>query len=449
MKSIRFRFVALSLVGVTVALALAAWFFVTLFSANLSARIDTELTGHINRLAGTLTFSADGALQRPESPADNRFYLAYGGLYWQVEDLKTNTQMRSPSLFDYALPLPKDHYEPGKIDRYRLPGPNGTDVIVQERDVIVAAPGGARDLRLAVAIDATALDKATTDFAYAILPYMGALAIILASLSGFQIAWGLKPLSRLASAVKDVQERRAQRLEGAYPDELQPLVGEMNLLLDSQTRTIEKARTRASDLAHGLKTPLTILSNNALTLRERGDEDMARELDHLAETMLSHVNGELARSRIAPTAQQRRSDANLAETIHQVVRTLKKMPQGAELDWPLAIADNIVLPVDPHDLRELLGNIFENAVKWADSSIAATATRAADRWILVIEDDGPGVPDAKLASLTRRGLRLDHEKPGTGLGLAIVKEIAEVYSIGLTLENRKSGGLRATLSFPA
>lgn len=448
MKSIRFRFVALSFFGITTALALASWFFITLFSANLSNRIDAELTGHLNRLAGTLKFNAQGALLRPESPADNRFLNAYGGLYWQIEDLTRKVQFRSPSLFDYALPLPKDLHEAGAVHRYRLRGPDKKDVIVQERQIIVAAPDGTRNLRIAVAIDASTLDEATTHFAFAILPYMIALAIILALFSGLQIAWGLRPLSQLTARVKDIQERRANHLEGIYPNELQPLVTEMNQLLESQASTIEKARSRASDLAHGLKTPLTVISTNAFKLRERGDTEIADELDLLADTMLSHVNHELTRSRIAPNPQQRRSDANLGESVNQIIKTLKRVPDGERLTWKTAVAGNIMLPIDPHDLRELVGNIFENAAKWAKTNVSTTAARSGENWILIVEDDGPGVPEDKLGSLTKRGERLDHAKPGTGLGLAIVKEIAEIYSIALTFENRMEGGLRATLVFP-
>ena len=448
MKSIRRRFFMISLFGATAALALAAWFFVTLFNANLSAEIDRELTTNINRLAGTLKFSPDGALQHPDGLADDRFSMPYSGFYWQIKDPARNATLRSPSLFDYALPLPDDEQEAGTTHRYRLKGPKGGEIICQERTITVSAPGGTRELYLAAGIDAATLDRATSDFTMAILPYMAALALIMALLGAFQITWGLRPLSALAERVKDVQERRATRLDGEYPAEINPLVVAMNLLLESQEKAMNKARARASDLAHGLKTPLTVISNNALTLREKGEETIADELDDLAGIMLSHVDRELARSRIAQSPMQRRSDARLDETLNQIVRTLQRVPDGAAVQWSLKISDGIVLPIDPNDLRELLGNIFENAVKWARTTIEATTIRSGNTCILIVEDDGQGVPEDMIPMLTSRGVRLDMEKPGTGLGLSIVKEIAEVYDIALTFENRVGGGLRVTLGFP-
>ncbi len=447
MLSIRSRFIIVSLVSVTLALSLAAWFFIGLFTANLERRIDAELTGHLNLLAGTLEFSADGTLKKPDGPRDNRFFQAYGGLYWQIFDPVKQTELRSASLFDYALPLPADSHDAGSVHRYRLKGPEGTDVIVQERQLIIAAPDGSREIRIAVAIDAAALDNAASEFALAILPYLGALALFLVAMSVLQLSFGLRPLTTIARDLNEVRERRASSLPGPYPKELQCLVGQMNQLLETQHKAMDKARSRASDLAHGLKTPLTVISNNALRLEEKGETEIAGELNMLSEAMLSHVNHELARSRIAQTPDQRRSDAEPAKIAAEIIRTLKRTEHGEGLVWSAAIPDNLSLPIDPHDLRELIGNLLENAAKWARSTVSVAAIKTGSDWLMSIEDDGPGVEEARLADLTKRGLRLDYQKPGTGLGLAIVNEIATVYGLTLTFENRTQGGLRVSVLF--
>lgn len=224
-------------------------------------------------------------------------------------------------------------------------------------------------------------------------------------------------------------------------------MGQLNHLLDSQAAGLDKARRRASDLAHGLKTPLTAISNNALTLREKGEAEIADELDQLADTMLSHVDHELARARIVPSPDQRKSDAHPAKIAGDVIRTLKQTTEGHEREWTLSIPDGLTVPVDPHDLREMLGNILENAGKWASSKVTCSAMATADRVLIVVEDDGPGIDEPKLADVTQRGVRLDHQKPGSGLGLSIVKEIAEVYSARLLLENILPHGLRVTVEF--
>jgi len=443
--SIRTRFIVVSLVSVTIALSLAAWFLVALFADNYEKRIDTELTGHINRLAGSLEFAADGTLKKPESPADNRFHQAYGGLYWQIDDEARSVEFRSPSLFDYALPLPDDKHALGAIHRYHLKGPENGDVIVQERVVEVAAPGGTRIFRIAVAIDASVLKDAKDSFARAIIPYVAALAVFLVAMSVVQLMIGLRPLSAIARDLDDVRERRSQTLPGPYPAELSGLVNQLNRLLLAQASAIDKARTRASDLAHGLKTPLTILSNNAQTLHDSGQTEMADELEQLSGAMLSHVNHELARARIAHSPEHRRSDADAPKLVNDLIRTLKRTEDGERLAWSVDLPQALTLPIDPNDFRDLIGNLLENACKWAHARVTVSASRDAWGWQIVITDDGPGVDKDKLSQLTTRGVRLDHQKPGTGLGLAIAQEIASVYGLELALANGDTGGLRVTV----
>ncbi len=449
MLSIRVRFIAVSLASVTLAMVLTAWVFYNLFAFNLQKRIDAELAGHINRIVGLLDFEADGRLKTPDSPADNRFYEAYSGLYWQIEDPSRNLRLRSPSLFDYALPLPDDRHETGSIHRYRLPGPDNSDVDVQERQIIVAAPGGPRTLRVAVGIDASELDTANRDFIFALLPYLAILGLLLVVMSALQLSFGLRPLAAIAKDMARIRQRKADHLSGPYPAELQDMVTQLNELLQAQTKAMETARGRASDLAHGLKTPLTILANDALTLREKGETGIADELEQLVSDMQAHVQHELARSRIAQTPRQRRSDADITKTVHDIIRTLKRTAEGELLDWPVSATPGIMVPVDPQDLRELLGNLLENAGKWASTTVKTAVLHAGPDLLVVIEDDGPGVDPEKIAIMTERGTRLDHGKPGTGLGLTIAKDITDVYGIDLVLENRPEGGFRVTLRLPS
>lgn len=449
MRSLHGRFIIISLVAVSVSLAAASGAFIQIFADSYGKRIQNELTGHINRLAAVLRFSADGKLEVPANPADNRFITPYGGLYWQIDDPSDKVELRSPSLFDYALPLPADEAHPvGVMHQYRLPGPDSKDVIVQERVLLLVAPGGKRPIRIAVALNAEEVDSARFAFALDILPYIAALALLLVLMSIVQLWIGLKPLDKIGRDLDAVRDRRAIMLPGPYPRELQPLVHQLNRLLESQAAAIEKARSRASDLAHGLKTPLTVLTNNALTLREKGEIEIADELDHLAAAMLSHVEHELARARITPSAEQRTGDANVARIIGETVRMLGRTEAGERLEWSVDIPDELWVPVDPHDFRELTGNLLENASKWAKSFVSACAELEDSICRLVIQDDGPGVSADRLPELPRRGVRLDHLKPGSGLGLAIVSEIAAVYDLKLVLENRTGGGFRAEVVFP-
>lgn len=447
MHSIRGRFLIVSAASVFLAMVLATIVFVSIFTRNLERRIDEELTGHINLFAGTLRFAPDGSLDLPDRPADRRFTEPYGGLYWQVEDDRNKRQLRSPSLWDYALPLPADMHEPGVVHRYTLPGPDGGNLIVQERQIIVAAPEGPRPVRVAAAIDDSVLAEARRVFTLDIIPFMVVLAAFLIAASLAQLTFGLRPVSSVSEGLNRIRERKAERLTGRFPKELQEVVAAMNRLLDAQSVIIQKARTRSADLAHGLKTPLTVVANDAATLKERGQTEIGDELAHLASVMQAHVDRELARSRIAATAELRASDADLATAVDRIVRTLKRTPRGGDLAWQVDVPPAVTVEVDPHDLEELLGNILDNAVKWARSTISVRVCRDAAGQRLVIEDDGPGADPAGLKLMMERGIRLDSQKPGTGIGLSIVKDIASVYDLTIEITNRDAGGLRVSVSF--
>jgi len=447
LSSIRGRFLVLSALTVGLALALMAVLLVSLFSNNIRKRIDLELTNQINTLAGALAFDTGGRLTRPSGPLDPRFDIPYGGLYWQIVDDVAGQTMRSVSLFDTMLDLPADTHTDGAIHHYLLPGPEGRSLIVLERQVRVAAPGGQRAIRIAVAINGRALEEARNGFVRDIAPALAALGLFLVGASIAQLAFGLRPLSSLSQGIDRIRERRDSRLTGDYPAEFQTTVKAMNQLLDTQGAMIEKARRRAADLAHGLRTPLTVLSNDALTLRERGETALADELEHLAATMRAHVERELALSRIAARPDLRASDSHIAKLVDDVIRTVSRTPDGEEIEFSTEGPASLCAPVDPGDFREIAGNLIENAVKWAKARVVVAWGVQGGRLWFCVSDDGPGVPEDELANLTRRGWRLDNAKPGSGLGLSIVREIATVYDMAFELTNdERLGGLCARLS---
>lgn len=445
-QSIRGRFLLVSVISVSLVLIMASLVLINLFTLNLERRIDEELTGHINNIAGTLRFAADGGIELPDRPVDRRFNEPYGGLYWQVEDDLRNRQLRSASLWDTSLPLPNHDHQTDSIHRYHLAGPEDSDLIVQERKIVFAAPDGKRAIRVAAAIDASVVSKASMTFMFDIIPYMAALAVFLIAASLAQLTYGLRPISSVSEGLDRIRARKADRLSGAFPRELQSVVDAVNRLLEAQTQLISRARTRAADLAHGLKSPLTVLFNDAETLRERGEGEIADELVHLANVMKSHVDTELTRSRIAGSAELRSPVTDLATSLNTIVRTLRRTPRGKHLAWTVDVAPEIAIEMDQNDLQELLGNVLDNAVKWSRSAIHITALQDA-RPVLAIEDDGPGAHPEELSTIMERGIRLDLRTPGTGIGLAIVRDIADVYGLSIDIENIDIGGLRIRIQF--
>lgn len=441
--SIRSRFLIVSLIAVPSALTLAALFMISIFTSNLERRIDEELRGHINNIAASLQFSPDGSLQRPSGFFDKRFTEAYGGLYWQIGDQASPARFRSQSLWDYVLTPPQDLPADGSVHRYQLAGPDGGRLTAQQRQFMIPSSGGLQALSIIVAADIRPLEDASFTFATDILPYLAGLALFLIAASVVQVVFGLRPLRALASGLDRIRERRVGRLQGVLPSEFAPVEAAVNRLLDEQAQSLSRARARAGDLAHGLKTPLTVLSNDALTLRGRGETEMADEIDRLVQLMRGHVEAELARSRIAANAEMRQSDADMEKIIDQIVRTLRRTPDGEALQWHVETGAPRNVPLDPHDLRELLGNIVENAVKWAASEVSIDWKAG----LLVVTDDGPGVDPDRIRRITERGVRLDTQVPGTGLGLSIVQEICNVYGLQLTIENRQDRGLRVCVRF--
>ncbi len=441
--SIRARFLMVSLIVVPLALALAALFMTSIFSSNLEGRLEDELKGHINTIAGSIRVSADGGIEHPLGLMDRRFSQAYSGLYWQIGDAAQPALYRSESLWDTSLPRPADLPDDGAVHSYVANGPENTRLIVLERQIMVSAPSGLKPVQISVAADTKALDDASHGFTLEILPYLAGLAVFLIGASLVQVVYGLKPLADLTEGLDRIRERHSGRLIGALPAEFAPVEQAVNRLLETQAQSLSKARARAGDLAHGLKTPLTVLSNDALTLHERGHQDLAEEIEQLVQLMRGHVEHELARSRIVTNADMRQTDANVETIIGQIVKTLQRTPKGDALEWQVDINAPPDVPVDAQDLRELIGNLTENAVKWAAGQVSITWKDGR----LIVADDGPGVDPEKIRSMTERGVRLDSQTPGSGFGLSIAQEICEVYGLVLSIENRQGSGLMTSVLF--
>jgi signal transduction histidine kinase len=261
-----------------------------------------------------------------------------------------------------------------------------------------------------------------------------------------QITVGLAPLESLRIAVKNVIAQRTARLDVAAPSEVQPLADEINRLLDAQEKALARARSRATDLAHGLKTPLQVLSADIRTLRKKGESELADEIEKSASAIRRHVERELARARLAPGVS---GDAAclVREVASGVVAVVKRTPRGKQLSFVIDAAEDFIAPVDEGDLSEILGNLVENAARFARSVVHVSASARAGEVIIKVVDDGPGIPEAALHAALVRGVQLDSKGGGNGLGLAIVSDIVEAYGGRLEMANANSG-LAVTIHLP-
>ncbi len=439
--SIRFRLWSAAAISVLVALGIAGVGLRFLFERHVERRVEAELTVDLNQLIGATTFGADGMLAVAPVLTDPRFQAPLSGYYWQLRDLSSGRLVRSRSLWDQALDLPPGGSD-GTLQVSEVAGPDGARLLVVGRRITDA---DGRGFAAVVAEDHRTIATAVDDYLLQLVPALALLGGVLLAAIFVQISVGLAPLEALRKAVHDVGARRSARLDAAVPSEVLPLADEINRLLDGQERALARARTRATDLAHGLKTPLQILAADIRALRQKGETELADEIGKSVAAIRRHVERELARARIAPGVGGPAS-CRVADVAARVVSVVARMPGGDRLAFGIEVPDGFEAPIDDGDLSEILGNLLENAARFARSSITVTASADAAGTLITIADDGPGIASADREAALARGARLD-ESGGTGLGLAITSDIVAAYGGTLTLGDA-GPGLTVSIQLP-
>lgn len=442
--SLRLRLVMAGATAILVALALAAAGLSALFAAHVERRALAEMSVQLDQVLSGVNRVVAGHLVLTTEPADPRFARPLGGLYWQIE--AEGRILRSRSLWDYALPLPPDELPDGAEHVHDLEGPRGETLLTVERSVSLSTRLGGTTLRAAVAMERAELAAATRDFTADLLPFTALLAGVLILAGWAQISIGLRPLVAVGKHVADVRSGSASRLGGDFPSEVRPLTAEVDALLAQRETEIARARARAGDLAHGLKTPLQALLGEAGRLRQAGRPESAAAIEEIAEAMRRHVDRELARARVARRSGVTR--VNLADLADRVHRVISRTADGARLDWLIEVPRDLIACADADDLTEALGALVENAARHAQGQVRIDARRASDQVVLSVTDDGPGIPPGRIEALMERGARADTTGPGSGLGLAIAAEIAAGCG-GLLSLHHAEPGLEARLSLPA
>jgi len=438
--SLRLRLALAGAIAIILALALSALGLSQLFSAHVDRRAVAEMSVQLDQVLAGLEINVDGlTLQRP--PADPRFELPYSGLYWQIE--WTGDTERSRSLWDTALDLPSDTLGDGGVHVHYLAGPQSQDLLVLERSVTLPGRLGGGEARAAVAMARAELEEARRAFVVDLAPYLGLLALALAAAGWLQLTVGLHPLRGLGERVAALRIGHGARMGSKWPVEVQPVATEIDALLAAREAEIERARTRAADLAHSLKTPLQALMGEADRLRKSGASNKANAIEDTALAMRRIVDRELARTRTAARADLAATDP--AEVARRLVAVLRRTPDGAKLNWKLDMVPGLAVSLHESDLAEALGTLAENAARHARSSVTLSAHEQGKHVGISVTDDGPGIPVAKRDTLIDRHARADES--GTGLGLSIASEIAMAAGGKLMLTDADAG-FTATLLLP-
>jgi len=442
--SLRVRLLVAAAISIILTLALAAAGLAWLFERHVERWIDSGLEVELNQLVGGLRRSPTGQIEIGKMPSDPRFEQPLSGLYWQVAIEPSGPVLRSRSLWDFQLALP-DAKVDDALHQSRLPGPGGSTLYVLQRHVELPETLGGGTAKAAVALNAGELRAAVWRFTGALTPFLILVGALLVAAAWIQVSIGLRPLSAMRNTLIAIRTGERRRLGSGYPDEVQPLAREIDSLLDARDVQLEKARARAADLAHGLKTPLQVLSGEAERLKKQGEVDAAGDIESITEDMQRHIERHLTRARLAPPSED--VSTNLRDVAERVAGVVERTPAGGRLNWSITVPPHLTARIDADDLAEALGNLIDNATRHARSKVTISGAEERDLVALTIFDDGPGIPASRRDDALRRGERLDASGPGSGVGLAIVADIAD--SCGATLSfDEQDQGFGVTLRVP-
>lgn len=428
----------------------------SLYRDGVERSFDRRLDVYLKTLVADVS-APDESEKFSQSLGEPLFDLPLSGWYWQTTRLNSlKPEVKSSrSLWDGGLPHLEDLHVPtgpdGTRKRY-VAGPEDQRLRLVERNVDLGEEG--RYL-VAVAGDAQEVEEEAQSFDRALAMTFGVLAIVLLLTTMFQVRFGLAPLKRISESLAAIRSGTAERLEGRFPEEIAPLARETNALIDANREIVERARTHVGNLAHALKTPLSVIVNEAVA---RGDDPLAAKVREQAAVMRDQVQHHLERARIAARATVIGTVTEVAPVVTALARSMEKIHRDRGIAIDIETPRDTRFRGERQDLEEMVGNLVDNACKWAQSRVAievlaarADAAQAGNALRVVVDDDGPGLTpsERERVQVARRGNRLDETKPGSGLGLSIVVDLAALYGGALTLGTAPIGGLRAELVLPA
>jgi len=443
--SIAFSLFWLSAGWLILALAGTAFLLTDLYSRALDTNLSNQLKFDIDTLSSATLDSSEPNFS-DVSVTDPRFNRAAAGWYWIIRDESGAVLATSRSAVGSVPPALTGSFD---ADNYR------SDILSDEagnriRAIERSTTSNGRPLKITVTGNLDESLALVGQFRGQTLTVLSAVGIALAIMSGIVARLALRPIDRLGKAIELVREGESETITGSYPREIAPLAEEVNELLRSNTQILERARNQVGNLAHGLKTPLAVLRNEAAAAK---DNALSRVVTSESEKMTQLVTTYLDRARLAARSGVVGKKADAAMVMLRLVRVMQKLNQNVTIAFRRPDASLPWFRGDEGDLEEMAGNLLDNACKWSKGQIAVTMTAertpSAQMLLIRVEDDGPGLTEEEAKKVLRRGVRLDEKTPGSGLGLDIVKELVDVYGGSLQLKRSVLGGLLCELRLPA
>ena len=443
--SIAFSLFWLSAAWLVLALVGTAFLLTDLYSRALDSNLISQLRFNVDTIVSGTLDSRDPNFSDIVVP-DSRFNRAATGWYWVIRDDGGEILSTSGSAVGMLMPQIDTPFDAENYRSAILEDEAGNRLRAIER----ATTSNQRPLRIMVTGNLDDILRSAGDFRGQTLIVLGAVGVALAIMSGIVARLALRPIGRLGTAIEKVREGEAETVTGSYPREIAPLAEEVNELLRSNTQIIERARNAVGNLAHGLKTPLAVMRNEASAAK---DNPLAKVVTSESDKMTQLVTTYLDRARIAARTGVVGKKADATTTMLRLVRVMEKLNKNVTIAFKRPDASLPWFRGDEGDLEEMAGNLLDNACKWSGGVVAVTmfAERTPSQQFLLIriEDDGPGLTEDEAQKVLRRGVRLDEKTPGSGLGLDIVKELVDVYGGSLQLRRSVLGGLLAELKLPA
>ncbi|UTD29888.1 sensor histidine kinase [Bradyrhizobium sp. WD16] len=440
---------------VVIILVITGFVLSSVYRQAVERSFDRRLNLYLRTLIAEAATPDENAEHQFQSLGEPLFEIPLSGWYWQIGRLDSEKPdvRSSRSLWDKELPALNEADSRLTAAGVRIgyvTGPEDQRLRMVVRQVDFGSDGR---FLVRVAGDASEIFDETRTFDYYLGGTFAALTLVLVVTTIFQVRFGLAPLKRISEALAAIRSGRAERLEGEFPVEIAPLARETNALIDANREIVERARTHVGNLAHAIKTPLSVIVNEANA--HRGDPFAAKVLEQ-TQLMRNMVAHHLERARIAARVTVVGTVTDVAPVIEGLRRTMAKIHRDRDISVEATCPDGAKFRGERQDLEEMVGNLVDNACKWARSQVSVevvllppTGSEPTSTLHILVDDDGPGLSPAERAQVARRGQRLDESKPGSGLGLAIVVDLAALYQGSLTLGAAPTGGLRSELVLPA
>ncbi len=440
-NSLTLRLVAASLAWIGATLLVTALLLVMLFRGHTEQHFKALLHDHLEELVAASELTSEGTLQMTWRPSDPRFRRPHSGWYWEIVQ-SGKSVARSESLWNERLgvtPPPVD----GSAQVQKISGPENEPLQVLAQDIVF--PEDDRPFLFAVAGPVAEIEGNVRAFTAQVAITLTALGVGLLLVVWLQVRFGLRPLQSMRQALGEIRSGKAQRLPGNYPIEVEPVVSELNSLLEHNQALLDRARTQVGNLAHALKSPLTVIRNEAKAL----ENEPGRMIRAQTAAMVNSVDRCLSQARIAGAAGVIGTRTEVKAVVDDLCFSMERLYRERNLNIATSVTDGCWFRGEAQDLEEMLGNLMDNACKWARSRVRIDAGCMDDRLLILVEDDGPGIPEQRRADVLQRGRRLDESVPGTGLGLDIAQDIAGLYRGSIVLGQVPNGGLRVQLELPA